>query len=178
MTSPYLGEIRMFGGSFAPQYNAMCQGQVLSIGQNTALFSLLGTYYGGNGSTTFALPDFRGRIGINQGQGPGLSNYVIGETGGFENVTLNINQMPSHIHTMQANSASATVSTPSSNVPASLASPFSGFWVAPANITGSPLSMNTAALTPAGGTQPHENRMPILAINFIIALNGVYPSRP
>jgi microcystin-dependent protein len=177
MTSPYIGEIRMFGGNFAPSQNALCQGQLVGISQNQALFALLGTYYGGNGVQTFGLPDFRGRIPINQGQGNGLSNYAIGQTGGSEYATLLPTQMPSHSHTMGASSAGATINTPAGNVPSSLVSPFTGFWVAPGNITGSPIGMNAAALTQTGGSQPHENRMPILAITFIIALSGIFPSR-
>ncbi len=177
MTTPYLGEIRMFGGNFAPSQNALCQGQLMNITQNTALFALLGTYYGGNGVQTFGLPDFRGRLPINQGQGNGLSNYVIGQSGGSENVTLLTTQMPTHNHAMTANSAGATINTTGGNVPASMVSPFTGFWVAPANISGAPIGLNPAALTQSGGNQPHENRMPILAITFIIALNGIFPSR-
>lgn len=178
MTSPYLGEIRMFGGNFAPSQNALCQGQLMSIAQNTALFALLGTNYGGNGTTTFALPDFRGRLPINQGQGNGLSNYVIGESGGSENVTLNVNQMPAHNHTVQGNSGNAAKPTPGGNMPSALTGTTAKeFWVPPNQAIGSPIPMNQSALTMAGGTQPHENRMPILAITFIIALSGIFPSR-
>ncbi len=177
MSTPYLGEIRMFGGNFAPSQNALCQGQLLSIQQNTALFALLGTYYGGNGVQNFGLPDFRGRLAINQGQGNGLSNYVIGQIGGTESVTINVNQLPAHNHIMSANSANASQPKPGGNLPSSLISPAKGFWVAAGNVTGSPLPMNPSALSMAGGSQPHENRMPILAITFIIALNGVFPSR-
>lgn len=175
MTSPYLGEIRMFGGNFAPSQNALCQGQLLSIQQNTALFSLLGTYYGGNGVQNFALPDFRGRLPINQGQGNGLSNYTIGQIGGSENVTLLQTQMPNHNHSMLATSAGASQPSPKNNIPASMVNPITGFWVS--QPTGSPIQMNPASLGMTGGGQPHENRMPIVAFSFIIALNGIYPSR-
>lgn len=177
MSEPFLGEIRMFAGNFAPRTNAYCAGQLLNIAQNTALFSLLGTFYGGNGQSTFGLPDFRGRIAVSMGQGPGLSNYDIGQQGGSESVTLNTTQMPMHNHIMTANSAGATLPTPNGNMPSSLVAPFLGFWVAPANATGTPLQLNQNALANAGGSQAHENRMPILAISVIIALQGVFPSR-
>lgn len=177
MSSKYLGEIRMFAGNFAPSQNALCSGQIMNITQNAALFSLLGTYYGGNGSTTFGLPDLRGRIPVCMGTGPGLSPYTIGQVGGSESVTLQSNQMPMHNHMMLANSATASAPTPSGDMLASLASPFTGFWVAPANATGNPIGMNPTALTQAGGSQPHENRMPLLTISFIIALSGIFPSR-
>jgi microcystin-dependent protein len=177
MATPYLGEIRMFGGNFAPTQNALCQGQLISIQQNTALFALIGTFYGGNGIQTFGLPDFRGRLPINQGQGNGLSNYTIGQTGGTETVMLNVTQMPGHNHPMLANSANATLNTPSNNMAASMVAPFTGFWVAPGNTTGNPVAMNAGALRQTGNSQPHENRMPILVITFIIALNGIFPSR-
>jgi len=177
MSEPYLGEIRMFGGNFAPVGNALCQGQSMNVSQNSALFSLLGTYYGGNGTTTFNLPDLRGRLPISMGQGPGLSNYTIGQNGGAENITLNVSQMPMHSHMMSANSAGATLPTPNGNMPSSMVSPINGFWVAATNVTGQPIPLNTNALTQAGGSQPHENRMPILAITCIIALTGIFPSR-
>jgi microcystin-dependent protein len=177
MTSKYLGEIRMFAGNFAPSQNAMCAGQVLNIAQNTALFSLLGTYYGGNGTTTFGLPDLRGRVPLCMGTGLGLSPYAIGQAGGSESVTLQTNQMPSHNHMMLANSANASLPTPGGNMACSQIAPAKGFWVASGANTGNPIGMNPNALTPAGGSQAHENRMPILTITFIIALSGIFPSR-
>jgi len=178
MSTPYLGEVRMFGGNFAPSQNALCQGQLMSIAQNTALFALLGTYYGGNGTTTFGLPDFRGRLAINQGQGLGLSNYTIGQTGGSETVTLLTTQMPTHNHAMQGNSGNGSKPTPGGNIPAALTgTDAKGLWVPPNQATGSPIPLNPTALTSAGGSQPHENRMPLLVITFIIALNGIFPSR-
>ena len=177
MTSKYLGEIRMFGGNFAPSQNAMCAGQLLNIAQNTALFSLLGTYYGGNGQTTFGLPDLRGRVPVCMGTGLGLSTYNIGQAGGTETVALQTNQMPSHNHMMLANSANASLPTPGGNMACSQIAPAKGFWVASGANTGSPIAMNHNALTQAGGSQPHENRMPILTISFIIALSGIFPSR-
>ncbi len=177
MSEPYLGEIRMFAGNFAPRYNAYCAGQLMNISQNSALFSLLGTYYGGNGTTTFALPDLRGRIPVCMGQGNGLSNYNIGQQGGAEIVTLNSNQMPMHNHMMHANSTNASLPTPGGNMPSSIGSPFTGFWVTPANATGSPIALNQNALANTGNSQAHENRMPFLTISIIIALQGVFPSR-
>ena len=121
MSIPYLGEIRLFAGNFAPRNYAQCLAQQLSIAQNTALFSLLGTNYGGNGTTTFALPDFRGRLPILYGQGPGLSMYTIGEQIGTEAVTLTSSQMPAHTHIMTASTTAAAVSTPAGNMFAALA---------------------------------------------------------
>lgn len=177
MSQPYMGEIRMFAGNFAPRQNAFCSGQIMNITQNTALFSLFGTYYGGNGTTTFGLPDFRGRIPVCMGQGPGLSNYAIGQTGGIESVTVTTNQMPMHTHLMMANKTGATLPTPGGNMPSSLVSPFNGIWVSPAKATGSPLPLNPNATSMVGGSQPHENRMPLLAISIIVALQGLFPSR-
>jgi microcystin-dependent protein len=177
MTSKYLGEIRMFGGNFAPSQNALCSGQTLNIAQNSALFSLLGTYYGGNGTTTFGLPDLRGRVPACMGTGAGLSPYNIGQVGGSENVTLQTTQMPSHNHMMLVNSANASLPTPGGNMACSQIAPVKGFWVASGANTGNPIAMNPNALSQAGGSQAHENRMPILAISFIIALSGIFPSR-
>ncbi|MEJ0026242.1 MAG: tail fiber protein [Rhizomicrobium sp.] len=176
MSEPYLGEIRMFAGNFAPRNNAYCSGQILGIQQNTALFSLLGTYYGGNGQTTFALPDLRGRIPVSMGQGPGLSNYTIGEQTGTESVTITTNTTPMHTHMMIVSGSNANAATPVGNQPAAVQAPYTGLWVSPANGTGND-PMNANSLLPIGGNQPHENRMPALAISFIIALQGVFPSR-
>lgn len=178
MTSPYLGEIRMFAGNFAPRSNAYCAGQTLAIAQNSALFSLLGTYYGGNGTSTFNLPDLRGRMPLGMGQGPGLSNYTIGEQTGTESVTLSVAQLPMHNHLPTAtNVATGTVPSPAGRIPAALTTPFTKFWVQDANKTGSPLPLSPTALHTQGGSQPHENRMPIIAISIIIALQGIFPSR-
>ena len=177
MSQPYLGEIRMFGGNFAPKNNAFCAGQLISIQQNSALFSLLGTYYGGNGTTTFALPDLRGRVPVCMGQGTGLSNYTIGQAAGTESITLNVNQMPMHNHMVVANTAPATLPTPGGNMPSSLAAPLHGFWVAPDKATGTPVQMDPNSLGMTGNSLAHENRMPILAITMIIALSGIFPSR-
>lgn len=177
MSTPYLGEVYLFAGNFAPRNYAYCSGQILPISQYTALFSLLGTYYGGNGTTNFALPDLRGRLPINQGQGPGLSGYTIGEDLGSEAVTILSTTMPSHNHSLHLTNKAASTPTPGSNLPGVLAAPFTGVYVADANKTGSPVTMNPISVSLVGGSQPHENRMPALAISLVIALVGVYPSR-
>lgn len=174
---PFLGQIQSFGFGFAPVGWALCNGQILSISQNTALFSLLGTYYGGDGTTTFALPDFRGRIPVSMGQGGGLSNYNIGEQTGTESVTLNLNQMPMHNHMMLASSAAGNQSNPIGNMPATLQPPLGAFWVPPDKTAAPAVAMDANAISYVGGSLPHENRMPALAISFIIALKGVFPSR-
>jgi microcystin-dependent protein len=178
MSEPYLGEIRMFAGNFAPKSNAYCAGQLMSITQNSALFSLLGTYYGGNGTTTFALPDLRGRMPICMGQGPGLSNYTIGQPVGSESVMITPAQLPMHTHTPVATTVAGGSITPGGMIPAALpAPPWTSYWVKDANKTGSPLAMAPTAVGTIGGSQPHENRMPLLAISIIIALLGIFPSR-
>ena len=177
MTQPYLGEIRMFAGNFAPKSNAYCAGQIMNIQQNSALFSLLGTYYGGNGTTTFGLPDLRGRIPVCMGQGQGLSSYPIGTMTGSESVTLNLTQLPMHNHMMVASSNDANLPSPVGNMPAGLKDPFTGLWVSANATVPPPIQMYDKSLANVGGTQPHENRMPALAISFIIALQGIFPSR-
>lgn len=177
MSEPYLGEIRLFAGNFAPRYNALCNGQTMSIAQNSALFSLLGTSYGGDGTTTFCLPNLQGRLPVGQGQGPGLSNYPIGATLGQESVTLNSGQIPVHTHLLLPAGTPATQNLPNGQYPSALQAPFNGFYVADANKSGNPVQMSAGALQTAGGNQPHENRMPSLAVSVIIALQGVFPSR-
>ncbi|MFL6137941.1 MAG: phage tail protein [Frankiaceae bacterium] len=168
MTEPFIGEIRLFGFNFAPRGWATCSGQILSIAQNTALFSLLGTMYGGNGQTTFALPDLRGRVAISFGQGPGLSNYTQGEVSGSENVTLIPQQMPQHNHTVNATSADASANKPGGAFP----SAGGAYNTAPDGTT-----MAAQMIGMAGGSQPHENRQPYLVLNYCIALEGIFPSR-
>jgi microcystin-dependent protein len=171
MSEPYLGEIRMVGFNFAPQGWALCNGQLLAISQNTALFSLLGTYYGGDGITNFALPNLQSRVAIHQGQGAGLSPYVIGQQGGTENVTLNSQQMPSHNHLVNTVAAQGSQTRPVNNLLAATASNT----YAPAPSDGS--TLNPVAVGNAGGNQPHPNVQPYLCVNFIIALQGIYPPR-
>ena len=188
---PFLSLIVLWAPNFAPRGWAFCNGAILSIAQNTALFSLLGTTYGGNGQTTFALPDFRGRVPVGVGQGPGLSNYDLGQVGGSENTTLTINQMPSHTHglaltvTISASNAGATsnVATVSgTNTLGALADPSTGNPILGYNNQPPNVALNTGAviggtIQPAGGSQPFSLMQPYLAINYIIALEGIFPSR-
>jgi microcystin-dependent protein len=166
---PFLGQLMLVPYNFAPQGWAFCNGQIMSIAQNSALFSLLGTTYGGNGQTTFALPDLRGRVAISSGQGPGLQNYSLGEVAGSESVTLLSTQMPAHTHLVGASTGSAQA-TPDNAFPGSDTS--TQIYDLAASTT-----MNPQMIQPAGGSQPHENRQPYLVLNYIIALQGVYPSR-
>jgi microcystin-dependent protein len=169
MADPFVAEIRMFAGNFAPTGWALCNGQLLPISQNTALFSLLGTIYGGDGRTTFALPNLQGKAPMHYGQGPGLSPHFLGETGGEESVTLQSSQMPVHTHLPVAAGSAATTGTPSENV--RLAQTAVG-----TNIYGPAADLQSLG-TPAGGGQPHNNMQPYLALNFIIALQGIFPPR-
>ena len=173
MSEPYIGQIIMFGGNFAPRGWAFCQGQILSIAQNTALFSILGTTYGGNGQTTFALPDLRGRVPVQQGQGPGLSQYSLGQMSGSENYTLNITLMPSHNHMCapMCNSAEGGNATPAAGYMGKTGG--DAIYAAAHDNT----TMGAFPTTPAGGNQAFPLIQPYLAINFIIALEGIFPSR-
>lgn len=177
MTQPYLGEIRMFAGTFSPKDNAFCAGQIMNITQNSSLFALIGSSYGGNGTTTFALPDLRGRIPVCMGQGTGLNNYYIGESTGTESVAVGLNEMPMHNHTVTVSGVAGDQTAPTGNFPAGLSSPFTGFWIDSAKASSVSVAMDRNMLSQAGGNQPHENRMPALAINFIVALAGIFPSR-
>lgn len=175
MASPFIGEIRMFGGNFAPRGNAFCNGQIISIAQNTALFSILGTTYGGNGTTTFALPNLQSRAPMHFGQGPGLSQRSLGETGGVETVTLSTTQIPAHNHQATGLAAAGNQGSPAGATWATVnvgRNPAPLYAPAPSNTT-----MNPAAIAQTGGGQPHENMPPFLAINFIIATQGVFPPR-
>lgn len=171
MSEPFIGEIRMFAGNFAPRGWAFCDGQLLAVSSNDALFSLLGTIYGGDGRTTFGLPDLRGRIPIHEGNGPGLSNRRLGAKAGAESVTVTVNQLGSHTHPAQATSAVGTSSSPEGLLPARSAS--GDTYVDDL----SPTPMSSAAVTTTGGSLSHSNLQPFLCINFIIALVGIYPSR-
>lgn len=173
----YIGIIKIFAGNFAPRGWAFCDGQLLSISQNSALFSILGTTYGGNGQTTFALPDLRGRAPIGSRQGPGLTNYSLGEMGGAEAVTLATTQIPLHSHTLNVNNGKAGVAVPTTS--SSIAAPVdingdaaNGFSQTAPNTQISPASIGAT-----GGNQPHENMAPYLALNYIICLQGIFPSR-
>ena len=167
MADPFIGEIRMFGGNFAPQGWALCNGQLMAISQNDALFSLIGTTYGGDGQSTFALPNLQGRFPIHQGPG-----FVIGQIAGTEQVTLTQQQLPAHRHT--ANGAEG----------GNQLSPENGFWstdpggnTAAYNTASDGSEMAGSLINPAGGNQPHDNMQPFLVINYIISLNGIYPTQ-
>jgi len=168
---PYLGEIRMFAGNFAPRGWAFCEGQLLPISQNTALFSLLGTTYGGDGRTTFALPDLRGRVPIHAAQGPGLSNRNLGEKGGEETHILTTNEIPSHTHQLRGDSLVASTDMPTNSAPARNAGGIPSYGDTP------DIDMSGAAIQFTGGGQGHNTMQPYLAVNFIIALQGIFPSR-
>ena len=173
MADPFVAEIRIFPFNFAPKGWAWCDGQLMPISQNTALFSLLGTTYGGNGLSNFALPDLQGRAPMHPGQGPGLSLHDLGETGGSETVTLLESEIPAHSHTLMSLGAPANRTNPIGNTIARVSA--GNAYVPPA---GAPLvSMSDQALPPAGGDQPHNNMQPYLTFFFNIALQGVFPPR-
>lgn len=180
MSNQFIGEIRIFAGNFAPRGWLMCQGQLLSIAQNTALFSLLGTAYGGDGRVTFGLPDLRGRTATHQGQGPGLSQYDVGEATGSESVSLILTELPAHNHLVAVSNAAGTATDPTNGLAAqintgSVRTPDTvafGYTAPP--VTG---TLNPAAVSAAGGSQPHSNLQPYLCITYIIATEGIFPSR-
>jgi len=171
VTSPFIGEIRIFGFSFAPVGWALCNGQLLSISQNTALFSLLGTYYGGNGTSNFALPNLQSRVPIHMGKGSGLSLYSIGQAGGVENVTLTAAEMPVHSHSLHAEVGEATTDVANGHALAKSTSPIYG------NREGLLAVLKAKSIGDAGDGQPHTNIQPYLTLNFCIALQGIFPSR-
>jgi microcystin-dependent protein len=187
--TPDLAMIFLFASNFAPQGYALCNGQILAISTNTALFSLIGTFYGGNGQNNFALPDLRGRAPIhtggNSGQGPGLSAYVLGQFGGVENVTLTQSQMPVHNHTFIANKSAGTSAVPVSGTTYLSAGPSTGSGPNAAELKtyttdtneGNVVPLIPGAISTVGGSQPHTNIQPYLAVNYVIALQGVFPSR-
>lgn len=170
MSQPFIGEIRMFGGNFAPVGFAFCNGQLLSIADNNALFALIGTTYGGDGQTTFALPNLQGRLPMHMGSGAGTT-VTIGEAGGTESVTLSANQIPNHTHALQASTAAGTSAAPANNVLAASSAVKVYKAGTPAN------ALATQAIGNNGGNQPHGNIQPYQCINFIIALEGIFPSR-
>ncbi len=180
-TEPYIGVIAIFAGNFAPRGWAFCQGQYLSIAQNTALFSILGTTYGGDGQVTFALPDLRGRIAIGTGQGPGLSSYTLGQAAGSESVSLLSSQLPAHTHALtlalNVKNFAGNSRTPVGNVLANEA----GGAIAPYSSAAADMTMASGAVSgtaaAAGSSQPTPIIQPYLTINYIIALEGLYPSR-
>lgn len=173
MSDPFIAQITLFAGNFAPRGWAFCEGQLLPISQNTALFSILGTVYGGDGRTTFGLPDLRGRFALQQGNGPGLSPIKLGQKGGVETVTLNQTQIPSHTHDVAVGCSSAAGSE---------SSPVGRYRAADeedvfADSPGSSETMGGSQSENAGGGQPHTNIQPFLCVNYIIAMQGTYPSR-
>jgi len=170
MSNPYIGEIRMFGGSFAPAGWAFCAGQLMPISENDALFTLIGTTYGGDGQETFGLPDLQGRTPVHQGSQAGIT-YTIGEKGGVENVTLTQQQMPVHNHAWIASNAAGTGSDPTGTL---LAQHPTASLYAAAPPTG---AMAAGSVNGAGGSQPHENMQPYLCISYIISLFGIFPQQ-
>lgn len=169
MSEPFIGEVRIMSFNFAPRGWALCNGQLLPINQNQALFALLGVQFGGNGITTFALPNLQARVPVSQGTLAGGGSYVIGQASGETGHTLIITEMPAHAHSTQASSDAASAIVPAANVLAST----SGLYGAPASLT----SLHPATVSAVGGNQPHENRQPYLVLNFCIALQGLFPSR-
>lgn len=171
--NPYVGEIRIFGFNFAPLDWAECNGQLMPINQNQALFSLLGTTYGGNGQTTFALPNLQGMVPIHWGQGPGLSPYYLGETGGADTVSLLSSELPTHTHGALGHTGrgSSAVATPADGYALSISQGGDAYGA------GSTVAMSPSQLAPAGSGQPHNNMMPTLGLMFCIALTGVFPPR-
>lgn len=170
MAQPYVGEIRMFGGNFPPVGWMFCDGSMLPISEYEVLFQLIGTIYGGDGQSTFALPDLRGRIPIHMGQGAGLSSYQIGELAGVENVTLTVNQIPAHSHMVKSSNAVGNSKSGSQIAAGDLARVYAN-GVTPTDL------LSQQAITVVGGSQPHENMMPTLCVSFIISLFGIFPSQ-
>ena len=166
--TPFIGNIILFGGNFPPRGWATCNGQLLAIAQNSALFALIGTTYGGDGQTTFALPDLQSRVALHMGQGPGLSSYVIGQTSGEEGHTVFTSELPAHTHTLGSSTAASALS-PATNAPAAASKSLYGAAAA------TPMAAGT--IGNAGGNQSHNNVQPYLAVNFCIALEGVFPPR-
>jgi microcystin-dependent protein len=164
MSEPFLGEVRLMSFNYPPKGWAFCNGQFMPINQNQALFALLGTYYGGNGQTTFALPDLRGRVPVHTGAG-----HTLGEAAGSPSVTLNVQQLPQHVHFAMASAANANVAAPVNGLMASA----SGLYGQPVSLT----SLEPSSVTSVGGSQAHNNMQPYLALNFCIALQGIFPSR-
>lgn len=172
---PYIGEIRLFAYNFAPVGWMDCNGQLLSIAEYEALFALIGTTYGGDGITTFGLPDLSGRVPVHQGTGIGLSNYVIGQKAGTETVTLTTQQIPAHSHPVYATTAAATSTTPGTSM---LPAAVSGDTFYVNTLTGNnAAAMSPQAILPSGGNQPHENTMPTLTARYCMAVWGIFPSQ-
>lgn len=165
MAQPYVGEIRMFAGNFAPAGWMFCEGQLLPISENEVLFQLIGTTYGGDGQSTFALPDLRGRLPLHQGNG-----FILAENGGAEEITLTVQQIPSHSHPLLASATTGNQTSPAGTLPAN------SFNITPYINDAPNANMSAQAITAIGGSQPHTNFQPYLCINFIISLFGIFPS--
>ncbi len=177
MSTPFIGEIRMFafGTRGAPNGWQACDGSLLAISENDALFALIGTTYGGDGQTTFAVPDLRGRVPVHQGNGPGLSPYVMGQQAGSETVTVLSTQMPAHTHTAVATTAAATTGTPGNTVIPGAVSNQTMYVIDTTGAT--PFALSAQSTSIAGGSQPHENCMPTLTVQYCIASEGIFPSQ-
>jgi microcystin-dependent protein len=170
MGNPYVGEIRMFGGNYAPYGWAFCDGSLIPISDNPTLFNLIGTTYGGDGVQTFGLPNLLGRMPIHAGQGQGLTQtYILGQLGGLEQISLLPSQIPSHTHALNGSTDAATANTPTGNVLADAAKTYIS--------KSAGAAMAAASVAPAGGSAPHDNMMPFLCVSFIISLYGIYPSQ-
>ena len=167
MAQPYVGEIRMFGGNFAPAGWMFCEGQLLPISENETLFQLIGTTYGGDGESTFALPDLRGRLPLHQGNG-----FILAETGGAEEITLTVSQIPAHSHPALASSSAASSNDPAGNV----AGKTTAAGVFPYGTDNPPTTLSPTAIMSTGGSQPHTNFQPYLCVDFIISLFGIFPT--
>jgi microcystin-dependent protein len=176
VTDPFLAEIRIFGFNFAPKGWAQCDGQLLPISQNTALFALLGTNFGGDGKSTFGLPDLQGSAAMHWGQAPSGSNYWIGQTSGTPAVTLLQSEVPSHTHTFQASTSLGNLNAPDPTYSLARSTPFN-LYKQPAGAN-PPQPLSPGVLSPAGGGLPHNNMMPYLTLTFRIALQGIFPQRP
>lgn len=176
MATPYVGEIRIFAGNFAPNGWLFCDGTILPISENETLFQLIGTTYGGDGQETFSLPDLRSRLPLHMGTGPTGNSYQLGEMSGTESVTLTINQLPQHTHVPRCNTGNGTSTDPTNNFWAAQPAlfPYIGEGVSNSNINA---PMKAGAIGSIGGTQPHENMHPSLALNYIISLFGIFPSQ-
>lgn len=176
----YLGQIILFAGNFEPRGWAFCDGRILQIAQNSALFSLLGTYYGGDGRTTFALPDLRGRVPVGAGQAPGLSNYELGESAGQESVALLVTQIPAHVHGLNnmqvaCDNVTATSNSPANTIPAIVTNGANSYGTTKNALMHT--SQGNIGTLPIGGSMPHNNNKPYVSVNYIIALQGVFPQR-
>lgn len=177
MDQMFMSAIAIFGYDWAPKNWASCNGQLLAIAQNSALFSLLGTTFGGNGTTTFALPDLRGRAPVGMGQGPGLSNIVLGQAGGTPSVTLISTQLPTHNHSVLVNNSKATLSAPANNEYLAEATDLNSDASKVYSSLAPNVVLNPVTVANAGGSQPHENMQPYIVVNYCMALYGIFPSR-